>query len=192
MSIDTSAIAEEPKLFRLDLGGGKRPLKDYLNVDVLAFEGVDIVADLRQPWPWIDNSVDAINASHFIEHFDAAERIHIMNEAWRVLKPDAPLTFVVPHWCSCRAYGDLTHKWPPVSEFFFLYLNKKWRMDQAPHTDASNWPSGYTCDFEYTFGYNLNEPLGVKDDNYRNYAVANYKEAVSDIQGTLKKIALSQ
>ena len=69
---------------------------------------------------------------YFVEHLDAKERIHFVNEAHRVLRPGGQMHLVTPDWSSCRAYGDLTHKWPPVSEFWFFYLDKDWRAANAP------------------------------------------------------------
>ena len=181
---------DEPVLLRLDLGGGKNPRLGFTNVDCIAFDGVDVVADLKQPWPWEDDSVDEIHTSHFIEHFSGLERVHIMNEAYRVMKVGAKMTIICPHWASCRAYGDPTHAWPPVSEFWFFYLDKNWRTVQAPHTDAEFWDQGFKCNFHQSFGYNLKGELAVKDDNYKQFACENYKEAIADFNATLTKVPL--
>ena len=165
---------------KLDLGCGPNKKEGFLGVDCREFKGVDVVADLRQPWPWADNSVDEIYCSHFIEHLTADARIHFANELYRVLKPGAPAQIIVPHWNSHRAYGDLTHQWPPVSEMWFFYLNKEWRAANAPHND------GYTCDFDATWGYSLRQDLLTRNEEYRQYAISNYKDAAQDIIATLK------
>jgi hypothetical protein len=64
---------------------------------------------------------------------------------------------------------------------FFWYLDKKWRAENAPHTDAKHWPKGYACDFEFTYSYTIHPMIGSKQ-----YAVAFYKEACQDIHATLK------
>src|SRR4030042_4794091 len=94
---------------KLDLGCGKNKREGFIGVDVRAFDGVDQVIDLSAPWPWEDNSVDEVNCSHMVEHLKAEERIHFVNELFRVMKQSAKCTIIVPHWASCRAYGDLTH-----------------------------------------------------------------------------------
>lgn len=171
-------------LVKLDIGCGINKKAGYLGVDIKNFAGVDVVADLRNQWPWEDNSVDEVNASHVLEHFTATERIHFMNELYRVLKPGSKATIITPHWSSARAYGDLTHQWPPVSEFWYYYLSKEWRKTNAPHQDDQ-----YSCDFEATWGYNLRPDLASRNQDYQMFAMCNYKEAAQDIIATVTKKA---
>ena len=174
------------ELLRLDLGCGKNVRPGFLGVDYTIFPEVGYVWDLRNvPWPWDDNSVSQANMSHILEHFTAMERISVINELYRVLVPRGQCTIVSPHWNSSRALGDPTHLWPPVSEFWFLYLDKKWRIKEAPHTDIEYMSGGFTCDFETTLGYNMRPDLAVRSEEYRQFAVANYKEACMDICATL-------
>lgn len=175
-----SARKKELKVLRLDFGCGKNPRPDFEGVDAIDF-GQKHVMDVRGRWPWPDGSVEEANASHFIEHLNAQERIHFVNEAYRVLRVGGKLAFVVPHWASSRAYGDLTHQWPPVSEFWFYYLSKDWRKDNAPHN------TGYKCDFEAVWGYNMNPALASRNPEYQQMALQWYKEAAMDIVGTLTK-----
>lgn len=166
---------------KLDLGCGTYKRDGFVGVDCRKFDGVDQVVDLRKPWPWADGSVTEAHCSHFIEHLTASERVHFVNELYRVMVVGAKCTMITPHWASCRAYGDLTHQWPPVSEFWFYYLNKEWREKNAPHND------GYTCDFECTWGYGIRPDLTVRNQEYQQYAMTNYKEAVQDMNCTMTK-----
>lgn len=165
---------------RLDLGCGKNKREGFTGVDSIDF-GQDITHDLTKPWPWADESVDEVHCSHFVEHLKADERIHFVNELYRVLKNGCKAQIIVPHWASCRAYGDLTHQWPPVSEFWFYYLSKEWRDQNAPHND------GYTCDFQATWGYAMRPDLATRNQEFQQFAMANYKEALTDIIATLVK-----
>jgi hypothetical protein len=179
----SAALATAPvPALRLDLGCGTQKREGFTGVDCRAFEGVDLVVDLgKARWPWNDESVDEAHCSHMVEHLTGPERIHFANELCRVLKKGAKATIVTPHWASCRAYGDLTHQWPPVSEFWFLYLNAAWRKTNAPHND------GYTCDFDHGIGYGLNPQLTVRNQEYQQYALAWFKEAAMDTVATLVK-----
>lgn len=166
---------------KLDLGCGKNKKEGFIGVDSIAFEGVDIVHDLTQPWPWANDSIDEVNCSHFIEHLTAEQRIHFVNELHRVMKKGANATIITPHWASQRAYGDLTHQWPPIVEMWFFYLNKDWRSEQAPHNTF------YTCDFEATWGYSLHPQIATRNQEFQQFATTFYKEAVQDMMANLKK-----
>lgn len=176
-----SAVASEViQPLKLDLGCGKNKKAGFTGVDSRVFDGVDVVADLTKPWEWADSSVTEINASHFVEHLTAEQRIHFINEAYRVLIPDGKLTIIVPHYASERAYGDLTHVWPPVVGFWFYYLNKDWRATNAPHNDQ------YTCHFEAAWGASYHPALTGRNPEYVQYASQWYREACQDMVAELK------
>ncbi len=191
-----STKTETPKELKLDLGCGKHKRFGFTGVDSVKFPGVDVVADLRKTWPWEDGSVDEVHCSHFLEHLTARERVHFMNELYRVLKPveyegGKPVkglaTLITPYWCSGRAFGDMTHQWPPVCEFFFYYLDKDWRDVNAPHDDSRYVKGGYSCNFNVTWGYSLNPEIQTRNQEFQRNALAYYKEAASDIIATLVK-----
>jgi len=190
------AAAPAPPMLKLDFGCGPTPREGFEGVDRLPFDGkVTHVLDLRKPWPWADASVAEAHASHFLEHLTAPERVHFANELHRVLVPGGTCQLITPHWASCRAYGDPTHQWPPVSEFWFYYLSKEWRLGDpsksipgnAPHTDRLYNPEGFACHFVATWGYTLRPDLGVRTAEWQQFAVNNYKEVVMDLVATLTK-----
>lgn len=172
---------------KLDIGCGPHPRDGFVGVDAIKFDGVDVVADLTKRWPWKDNTVDEVHCSHVIEHFDGVQRCHVMNEMYRVLKPGGKATIIAPHWASSRAYGDPTHQWPPIGEFWFMYLSAEWRKSQAPHADAAYWASGYNCDFQATWGYSVHPEVQLRNQEYQTFAVNFYKEAAQDVHATLVK-----
>lgn len=176
---------------KLDIGCGSNKKEGFIGVDVIPFEGVDHVFHAgRDKWTFEDDSVDEIYASHFLEHLtnlnEQWERIHFFNEAFRVLKKDAKMTLIFPHWASQRYYGDPTHK-EPFSEFGFYYLDKEWRKVNAPHACIEHSKDGYSCDFHATWGYNLRQDIMTRNQEFQQYAMANFKEAISDIIATLTK-----
>jgi hypothetical protein len=185
------APAPVPVTLKLDLGCGPHPREGFTGVDRITFPGVSVVTDLRERWPWDDSSVAEAHMSHVLEHFTSLERCHVMNELYRVLVPGGTCQVIVPHWASCRAYGDPTHQWPPVSEFFWYYLKKDWRIANAPHTDAEHLPGGFQCDFEATWGYALRPDLTVRNQEYQQMAIQNYKEVITDMFTTLKALKTS-
>lgn len=77
---------------RLNLGCADRHFDGWLNVDLCP--PADQIVDLRGPWPWPDSSVDEVRAFDVIEHLP--DKIHTMNELWRVLKPGSRAQIEVP------------------------------------------------------------------------------------------------
>ena len=67
---------------KLNLGCCDAALPGFVNVDIVPGPGVDLAADLRQPWPWPESSVGFVRAWDIIEHLP--DKIHTMNELWRV------------------------------------------------------------------------------------------------------------
>jgi SAM-dependent methyltransferase len=185
-----AAVTAPPPPLKLDFGCGPHKRDGFQGVDALPFVGVDFVVDLTEtPWPWPDNSVGEAHASHFVEHLTAMQRVAFVNELYRVLVPGGTCQVITPHWASCRAYGDPTHQWPPLSEFWFYYLSREWRMQNAPHTDAQHLPGGFNCHFDATWGYSLRPDLTVRNQEYQQMAIQNYKEVCTDTMATLTKKA---
>lgn len=176
---------------KLDFGCGPNPKEGFTGVDQYPFDGkVGIVGDITDPHFWNQfesGSVEEAHASHFLEHLTFPQRVLFMNQLHRILKPGGQVTIIVPHWAAARAYGDPTHQWPAVSEWFFLYLNREWRAANAPHADGVIAPGMYTCHFEGTVGYNLHPSLACRNPEFQQFALSNYKEAAQDIIATLTK-----
>jgi hypothetical protein len=91
---------------RLNLGCCDALLPEYVNVDIVERPGI-VAADLRQPWPWSDGSVDHVRAWDIIEHLP--DKIFTMNELWRVLRPGGTAEIVVPTTDGTGAFQDPTH-----------------------------------------------------------------------------------
>ena len=185
------------KEIRLDLGAGPNKKEGFLGVDQYKMKGVDVVTDLTKRWPWKDNSVTEINMSHTLEHFTQEERCHVMNEMYRVLKKgkhengqlvEGFCTIVSPYLGADRAYGDPTHKWPAIGDWFYLYINKAWREANAPHTDKKFWKNGYDCDFERTLSsYNLHPSLQGRNQEFQQDAVTFKFNAAQDTIAVIMK-----
>lgn len=176
---------------KIDLGCGKNKKEGFVGVDQYPMEGVDVVLDIgTSPWPWEDDSVDEAHSSHFLEHLtnfeDKWQRTHFFNELYRVLKPGAKCTIIIPHWASTRYYGDPTHK-EPFSEMGFYYLSKEWRMGNAPHADKEVNPNGYNCNFIAVWGNGMHPAIVQRNADFQQFAMSWFKEAIQDIHATLTK-----
>ena len=197
------AAVAAPELLKLDFGCGPNKRAGFHGVDALPFDGkVDTVLNLveEEPyyvsprdkykpmsqgykkWPWKDGTVDEAHASHFLEHLTGVERVHFFNELYRVLRPGAQASIIVPSWTSERAYGDPTHQWPPVVGFSFYYLNKGWRATNAPHC-------GYTCDFDFSGGNALAAPWESRPQEVQAFAQTHYLNVATDMFVTVTKRA---
>ncbi len=93
---------------KLNLGGGKKKISGFLNVDLIKTPQTDVVHDLNAfPWPFKDNSVDAIIMDNILEHLK--DITSIIKELWRICKDKARIKIIVPHFASLGAYVDPTH-----------------------------------------------------------------------------------
>jgi len=175
-------------MVKIDIGCGPSKKEGFVGVDQYAFPGVDHVVRIgNELLPFGEGEVEEVHASHFVEHLTAPERCHLFNELFRVMPPGAKMTMIVPHWGSSRAYGDPTHQWPPIGEMWFYYLKREWRISQAPHTDKSNWPEGYDCDFDATWGYSMHPSFHTRNAEYQQFAMSFYREGAQDIIATLTR-----
>ena len=68
----------------------------YFNIDIQALPGINLVCDCNERIPLPDNSADEILAINFVEHLRNDKRLHILNECWRLLKPNGILDILVP------------------------------------------------------------------------------------------------
>jgi len=91
---------------KLNLGCGDTPLAGWVNVDLFPGPGVQLV-DLRERWPWEDSSIEAARSWHLFEHLP--DRVHTMNELWRVLAPAAVAEIQVPTVDVVAAFSSPTH-----------------------------------------------------------------------------------
>ncbi|MEB3355557.1 MAG: glycosyltransferase [Synechococcales bacterium] len=96
-----------PTPTRVDIGCGPRKAPGFIGVDIAPIPGVDIVADLNKKFPFEDSTVDELRAYDAIEHL--VDRIHTMNEIWRVCKPGAKVDIFVPSSDGRGAFQDPTH-----------------------------------------------------------------------------------
>lgn len=91
---------------KVDLGGGKDPLEDHINVDLRDLSEVDIVAE-ADDLPFDDGSVDRIHANSLIPHMPDLNKA--MEEWSRVLKPGGELELAATHAHSTGIVADPDH-----------------------------------------------------------------------------------
>lgn len=94
---------------KLNLGCGRDIKKNYINLDKVKLDGIDIVHDLNKfPYPFKDNEFDEVLCQNILEHIN--DPIKVMEEIWRISKPNAIIKVQVPYWASKGAVSHLEHK----------------------------------------------------------------------------------
>ena len=95
----------------LDIGCGYNKVENSVGMDIAKLKGVDVVHDiLNFPYPFNNNTFNAIYLRHVIEHFNIEEIKKVLSECYRILSDDGTLIISVPHAFSLAAYTDVTHK----------------------------------------------------------------------------------
>ncbi|MEO8753248.1 MAG: methyltransferase domain-containing protein [Casimicrobiaceae bacterium] len=122
----------------LNLGCGRSPLPGWVNVDMTAMPGVDVVANLDTcrtvPLPFADNSASQMRMSHVLEHI--ADTLGLMQELHRVAEPGAICTIRAPYGSSDDADEDPTHRHRFfVNSFSFFGQPAFWRADYGYRGD---------------------------------------------------------
>jgi predicted SAM-dependent methyltransferase len=93
---EPSTTPESPTApLRLHIGAGRHRLDGWVNLDLQALPGVDVVADVRQGLDFED--VDAIYAEHFLEHLAIDDALAFLLECRRALRPGGWLRLSTPN-----------------------------------------------------------------------------------------------
>lgn len=80
---------------KLNLGSGKRPMTDYVNIDAIKQTLETVVGDiLNLEYP--DNSIEKIYSEHVIEHLTKPELEVFFNECYRTLIVGGKLELIAP------------------------------------------------------------------------------------------------
>lgn len=100
---------------RLHVGCGMNRRDGWVNCDLHKTPATDTTFDVQERWPFEDNSVAQILATHMLEHLD--DPMAFFREAWRVLRPTGQISLQLPYGASDNGVSDITHKrlWLPAS-----------------------------------------------------------------------------
>ena len=125
-----------PSSAKLQLGCGHNLRVGWVNHEMIALPGVDVVHDLRQcPWPFPDQSFEQVYADNVLEHLP--DTVGAMEEIYRITKPGANIFLGVPYWNSFEAWGDPTHTRVFTEETFEFFDPTTWRgRERSYYTKA--------------------------------------------------------
>lgn len=80
---------------KLNIGCGRYPIAEHVNLDSQPYDGVDVVTRVP-PLPYDDDSIESIYTGHFLEHLPPWDVLPLLEECYRVLVPGGSLAVVVP------------------------------------------------------------------------------------------------
>jgi SAM-dependent methyltransferase len=104
----------------LDLGCGARKTPGAYGVDSIFLPGVDLIHDLAAtPYPFPENCADEIHLNHVLEHFE--NPLPIIEEVWRIARPNGRVLIRTPHYSSRYAWKDPTHRRTFSAESFHYF-----------------------------------------------------------------------
>lgn len=192
--------AKSTPSLKLDLGCGKNPKEGFEGVDLYGDKAKHKVDLFKFPWPFADNSVDEIHASHFLEHIPAREveerdsagadvapfigqdmLFAFMDECYRILKPDCWMHIVVPSGRSNRAFWDPTHRRFFMQETF-LYFARDWRTQNGlDHYRVA-------CNFGVEVTHSMPQEEGLKSPEAQSARFQTLWNVTVDWHAKLKKL----
>ena len=171
-------------MLKIDCGCGKITSQEgFEGIDIIDF-GQKHVLDIKKGLPFADDSVDEVFSRYFViclsDYNDKFERVNFFNELFRVMKPGANASIIVPSWNSAGGYGNPMFQ-EPLYEGSLYFLNKAWRELNTPEVVC------LTCNFDPTWGYNMHPNIQVRNQEFQQFALSNYNNAALDIVINLKK-----
>jgi len=92
---------------RLDIGCGLNKQRGFIGMDMIKHPCVDIIHDVQKfPWPIPSNSCFQVLMSHLWEHIEPKYRFRVMDEIWRIMRPDGQLLISAPY---AGSWGEAAH-----------------------------------------------------------------------------------
>lgn len=150
-------MTDGPPIRRLHWGCGPITPVGWLNSDIAAHPGVDLVADIRHGLPLDDNSFDYIVAIHVLPELPYNELDSSLAELRRVLKPGGVLRLSLPDMdLAMRAYqtGDVD---------YFLVDDTVVRSLAGKMIVQLTWYGRSRCMFTWEFAEELLARNGFRD-----------------------------
>jgi len=94
---------------RINLGSGYRKKPGFVNLDNRPETSPDMLCDLTEGLPFKDNSVDEVWAQDILEHIPIGKTVFLIEEVYRVLKPEGRFISLTPSTDGRGAFQDPTH-----------------------------------------------------------------------------------
>ena len=130
---------------KLDIGCcDKKQPGGYVGMDIRKGKGVDIVHDAEVvPYPLPKECCSSIIISHLIEHMCPRKIMKVMNELWRIMKPEGHLFISMPYGGSQGFWQDPSHchAWNEASVYYFSPHPASLKGQKSPlyRSDVAPW-----------------------------------------------------
>ncbi|HZK61809.1 MAG TPA: methyltransferase domain-containing protein [Anaerovoracaceae bacterium] len=93
----TQQYLESNVVLKLQIGSGCNVLPDWLNTDRDTSLGADVVyMNATKPLPFESNLFSYVYSEHFIEHIEYTQLFLLLQECYRVLKPNGKIRLATP------------------------------------------------------------------------------------------------
>ena len=133
---------------RLHIGCGPKVKNGWINVDLSSH--ADITLDLREPFPFPENSCSTIYTEHFLEHLDyPLPAKSFLKECYRVLEPGGVFSVGVPdtEWPIAEYAGTR-------SEDYFEIAKERWHAKWC-QTQMEQINYHFRQDGDHRFAYDF-------------------------------------
>ncbi|MHB8871221.1 MAG: class I SAM-dependent methyltransferase [Candidatus Doudnabacteria bacterium] len=95
---------------KINLGCGYRKIEGFINIDNREECDPDILFDISKGLTFEDNSVDHVRSFDIIEHIPIGKVMSLIEEIYRVLKPNGIWESMTPSTDGRGAFQDPTHQ----------------------------------------------------------------------------------
>jgi hypothetical protein len=119
---------------KLNLGCGFDKKEGFTNIDITKDVNPDVVWDLtKTPYPFKNNSITQIYAKDVLEHIPRDKLLIVLEEWYRISKPNAIWEIIVPFYNTRLANANILHFGGfDFTSFDFLEENKSLESSYTP------------------------------------------------------------
>ncbi|OGD78283.1 hypothetical protein A2362_04270 [Candidatus Curtissbacteria bacterium RIFOXYB1_FULL_41_59] len=113
---------QKPKKI-LDIGCGKKKYPGSIGIDLNPKSDADIIKNVEKGLPFKKNEFDLVYSSHTLEHLDPKKLVFVLEEIWRVTRPNGQIKITVPHFSGVGAASNPTHLRSGFTSQTFHFFN---------------------------------------------------------------------
>jgi SAM-dependent methyltransferase len=146
------------------LGAGSDRKEGYIHVDMVAFPGIDIVADVTKGVLEIEtSSVDKVFTQDFLEHIPPEKTVTVINEIWRILKHDGIMEHYVPNAGSKNDFGSPSHlsHWNLQTFEHFDVNSYRYNLDHVYEGFVGKFSKALAEEITFNDEYGIKKPQSI-------------------------------